>query len=543
MTAEGSLAALRADVRAFVDEARASGLFEPEVDGWFFGYSPDFSRAMAAKGWLGMTWPREYGGGGAPAEQRLVVIEELLAAGAPMNAHWVADRQTGPSILRYGSDEQRRTLLPRIAAGELFTALGMSEPGAGSDLAAIATRADRVAGGWSLTGTKIWMGNAHRAHLTVVLCRTSDSPNRAESMSQLIVDLASEGITVRPIVTLTGKPHFCEVHFDRVFVPDSMLLGTEGGGWPQVIAELAVERGGPERVMSTFVLLDRLVHVLDGVADPFVDARVGELATRLVALRALARSLLDESDDSVLAVRAAAFKEAGTRFEAEVTATVRQLADVAQVHDEVLAGLLDAAVTVGPAAGLRGGTTEIMHGIVARGLSGEPPAVRSPLAEAADGRSAALRTTTQLVGVMEAVQQLTVAHARSRVQFGRTIDTFQAVQRHLAELAGEVLLSAALLDAASSEASRGASSLLAEIARAHASASAGVVARLAHQVHGAVGFTQEHPLHELTERLLQWRNAGGSEHDRHPRIGAELRQQARGAGGLWPAITAVIDRG
>jgi acyl-CoA dehydrogenase len=208
-----------------------------------------------------MTLPRQYRGTDAGALHRFVVTEELLAAGAPVAAHWIADRQSGPALLRFGTEQQRAEILPGIARGELYFAIGMSEPDSGSDLASVRTRASRVDGGWLVNGTKLWTSGAHHAHFMITLVRTAppaQAPAEADrhaGLSQLIVDLAAPGVQVRPIRLLTGEHHFNEVVLADVFVPDSRLLGRAGDGWHQVTSELAFERSGPERILSTFPLL------------------------------------------------------------------------------------------------------------------------------------------------------------------------------------------------------------------------------------------------------------------------------------------------
>lgn len=363
-------ARLRREVRAFIAEERSAGRLAPQVDGWFFGFSREFSRAMGARGWIGMTWPAEYGGAQRPPGERFVVIEELLAAGAPMNAHWVSDRQTGPSLLRFGSEAQRRRFLPGMAAGEVATALGMSEPGAGSDLAAVATRAERVAGGWELTGTKIWTGNAHRADLLVVLARTDPNAHRSTALTQFIVELPSDRVAAEPIPTTSGHRHFCRVELDRVFVPDELVLGDVGAGWAQVTAELADERGGPERFLSLLPLLEGVRRAIAARGRDRFTTEWGLVTARVSALRALAVSLLDEREGFRLprAIRAAAFKSAATQFEADALALARRVSAEVGIDDDSR-DLLRYAVSIAPAAGLRGGTTQILDGIVARGLS------------------------------------------------------------------------------------------------------------------------------------------------------------------------------
>lgn len=191
------LRALRADVRAFIADEIASGGFVPAVDCWLNSWDEAFSRRLAARGWLGMTIPVEYGGHGRSFRERFVVTEELLAAGAPLAAHWISDRQIGPSLMKFGSEEQRRKLLPGIAKGEVFFAIGMSEPDSGSDLASVRMKAVKVDGGWQLTGSKIWTSGAHRSHWFIVLARSAplDPEHRHAGLSQFIVALDSPAST------------------------------------------------------------------------------------------------------------------------------------------------------------------------------------------------------------------------------------------------------------------------------------------------------------------------------------------------------------
>src|SRR3984957_10697742 len=251
--------ALRGDVREFIAGELAAGLWVPNSD---FGShrSAEFSRRLGARGWIGMTWPKRYGGGERSMLERYVVTEELLAAGAPVSAHWIADRQSAPMLLRYGTEEQKERFLPGICRGESFFCIGMSEPGSGSDLASITTRARRNANGWVLNGRKIWTTNAHRSHFMITLARTEEkSTERHRGMSQFIVDLKKPGIGIRPIRDLTGDEHFNEVVFENVELSEGDLVGAEGAGWPQVTAELAYERSGPERILSCMALVNTLI--------------------------------------------------------------------------------------------------------------------------------------------------------------------------------------------------------------------------------------------------------------------------------------------
>ena len=365
--------ALRAPVRAFLAEALRHLPAGVRARSWS-GYDADFSRALAQRGWLGLTLPSAYGGGGRSAFARFVVNEELLAAGAPVFAHWIADRQSGPLILKYGTEAQKRFHLPRICRGESFFCIGMSEPGSGSDLASVRSRAVREGAGWRLDGHKVWTTNAHRSHYMVALVRTSGRPeDRHRGLSQLIVDLSLPGVSVRPIEDLTGERHFCEVHFDGVRLGEDALVGREGEGWDQVVAELAFERSGPERVYSSLVLADTWLDWVRarGDADRATRALAGRLAARLATLRALSLSVtaaLERGDSPV--VEAALVKDLGTRFEQWVPAV---LADAlgAEPHVPAPPELLRALAYVthlAPSFSIRGGTREILRGMIARGL-------------------------------------------------------------------------------------------------------------------------------------------------------------------------------
>jgi acyl-CoA dehydrogenase len=366
-----SAAELRADVRRFLADELAAGAWRPRPDVWLSGWDERFSRELARRGWLGMTIPTEYGGHGASPLDRYVVTEELLAAGAPVAAHWVADRQIGPTLLRFGTEQQRRRYLPRIAAGECYFGIGMSEPDAGSDLASVRTRAVRVDGGWELTGTKVWTSGAHRAHAFFALARSAprDEGNRHAGLSQFIVELDAPGVQIRPIPLLTGAHHFNEVVFDGVFVPDAMVLGEIGAGWHQVTSELAFERSGPERFLSTFPLLTALVAELG--ASGGGAREVGALVARVWTLRRMSLAVAGSlASGQAPELAAALVKDLGTRFEGEIIDVARLLVaippDPGAEHG--FARLLADAVLHAPGFTLRGGTNEVLRGIVARGL-------------------------------------------------------------------------------------------------------------------------------------------------------------------------------
>lgn len=364
---------LRTDVRAFLAEELASGGFTPMADSWTSGYSAEFSRKLGAKGWLGMTWPKQYGGHELTALDRYVVTEELLSAGAPVALHWIADRQSGPLLLRFGTEEQRQSILPRIVRGECYFCIGMSEPDSGSDLASLRSSGKRVDGGWLVTGRKIWTSGAHLCDYMIALIRTSprDDTARHDGLSQFLIDLKSKGISIRPISNIAGEAHFNEVLFEDVFVPDSMVVGNIGDGWKQVVSELAFERSGPERFLSSFVVLREGLREIGEMPNDGAAASIGRLVAQLKALRRMSlgvNGLLQAGESPVAA--AALVKEVGTRYERTVLEDMRQhipYRPAGQSPDAYASVLRDGILHV-PSATIRGGTNEVLKGIVAREL-------------------------------------------------------------------------------------------------------------------------------------------------------------------------------
>lgn len=362
---------LRSSIRSFL----AGETFVPRSDAWLTGHDLEFSRRLADAGFVGMTIPKRYGGHGRSFLERYVVIEELLAAGAPVAAHWFADRQVGPLLLRHGTEAQRMALLPKIASGRCFFSIGMSEPGAGSDLAAIRTHAEHVDGRFIVRGHKIWTSHAHRSDYMLTLCRTDPpQPSRRHGLSQLVIDLRAPGVDIRPIALLTGEDHFSEVFLDGVEASDEMLIGTRGGGWDQVISELAYERSGPERVLTTFPLLVELVRELGPDLDERQRVSIGRLLARTVALRRLSRSLATDLDrGSTPASEAALVKDAGSRHEQDVVETTRLALALEPRLDgrrQIDVSAADAMLAA-PGFTLRGGTNEILRGIVSRAALAE----------------------------------------------------------------------------------------------------------------------------------------------------------------------------
>ena len=357
--------ALRAEVRAFLAQALPDHDPAERAKSWL-GFDPAFSRKLAEKGWIGMTWPKRYGGHERTALERYVVVEELVLAGAPVLAHWIADRQSGPLILRFGTEAQKQKYLPPITRGKTCFAIGMSEPDVGSDLAAVRTRAVRADGGWIVNGSKIWTSNAHRCQAMIALFRTGTPESRQAGLTQFVVDLPTPGVTVNPIIDMAGDHHFNEVVFQDCFLPDDQLLGSEGSGWAQVTSELALERSGPERFMSSMPLLSQMVARADGA-----EAAIGRLVARHAVLRQMSLSIagqLEQGRDPQL--EAACLKDLGGNLEQLVPHLAHDLMPEAPIlagNASAYAVTLAKTMEMAPSFSIRGGAREILRSIIARG--------------------------------------------------------------------------------------------------------------------------------------------------------------------------------
>ena len=364
--------ALRAEVRAFLAEAMPAISPLRRCRNWS-GADAEFSRKLGQRGWIGMTWPKRYGGHERSTLERYVVLEEMLAAGAPVGAHWVADRQSGPLLMRYAPDTLAPRLVPRIARGEAFFCIGMSEPDSGSDLASIRTRADRRIDkngqGWVINGRKLWTSGAHRAHFMIALVRTGDrSENRHGGMSQFLVDMQTPGLTVRPIVNQLGEHDFNEVTFDDVFVPNENLIGAEGEGWQQVGAELAFERSGPERYLSSSQLLLEMLDEADA-DDPRHAVTLGRVVAQYATLRQMSlgvAGMLSRGENPALA--AALVKDQGALVEQAMPDLAHDLFGGRVAPGSTLDQAMHYTALAVPSFSLRGGTREIMRGMIAKGM-------------------------------------------------------------------------------------------------------------------------------------------------------------------------------
>jgi len=365
---------LRKEVRAFLAEEVAAGTFVPDRPGHGDAHNRAFSQRVGAKGWIGMTWPKKYGGHERNFLERYVVTEEFRVANAPVRLHFVADRQSGPILLKYAPEHIKQDILPRICRGELCFVIGMSEPGSGSDLFAAKTKATKADGGWRINGSKIWTSNAHVADYMLALFRTSPATkeNRRHGLTQFLMDMKSPGITVNPIYQMTGQHDFNEVVFDNTFVSDDHVLGEIDGAWKQVTSELAYERSGPERFLETYYVLAELVRALGPDPDLRSAEGLGRLVAQLHTLRRMSVSvagMLQAGKEPV--VEASIVKDVGTIWEQKLPERVRELSAFLEPEasnrvtlDEQIAF----ALTIAPKLTIQGGTTEILRGIIARGL-------------------------------------------------------------------------------------------------------------------------------------------------------------------------------
>ena len=357
---------IREEVRAFLDrELDTSQILRSDAAG---GASADFSRKVAEQGWVGMTWPKAYGGAERSFLERYVVSEELIASGAPVSLHWAGDRQSGPLLLKYGSEAQKQYFLPKIVKSECFFSIGMSEPDSGSDLASIRTSATKTDGGWILNGSKIWTSSAHLTDYMVTLVRTEPvGENRHAGMSQFLVNLADENVTIRGIKDIAGKRDFNQIFFDDVFLPDNRLVGEPGNGWEQVMSELAYERSGPERFLSAFRLVVEFAREIETNPTDAQLTLLGQIAAQMVTLRRMSLSVAGMlGAGTVPLTEAALIKDVGTAHERMIPELIR-LSGLDKPSRRFV-DTLDETLLNAPSFTLRGGTREILRGVIARGL-------------------------------------------------------------------------------------------------------------------------------------------------------------------------------
>lgn len=366
----------RGEVRGFLEAELRSGTFVPQTDGWLGCFSPQFSRKLAEKKWIGLSWPKEYGGGGRGHLDRLILTEELLRIGAPCGAHWFADRQVGPCIISYGSEQQKRDYLPRIMRAEMFFGLGLSEPESGSDLASVRTSAVDSGDHFIVNGQKVWTSLAHHATHIYLVVRTDATVPKHKGISELVVDMTLPGITVRPLIDMTGERHFNEVFFDNVKVPKSCLMGKLNNGWNQITTQLDFERSGAERVMGNYPLLQALIeHVSKIGADQGTRRKVAALAAdfevgRLLIYRVasmIESGKLPRHETAMAKNYCAEYEQRLARAAMEIAGLYGQLG--ADARASVLVRHAQESYLYAQGYTLMGGTAEILRNIIAtRGL-------------------------------------------------------------------------------------------------------------------------------------------------------------------------------
>ncbi len=356
------LLALQAEAEEVARQAVAT--YGVHDDAWINGYSREFSRELGARGWIGMTWPTQWGGGGRTVLERFVVTEALIRAGAPIAASWFADRQMGPTLLAYGTDDQKREFLPGILAGEAGWCIGMSEPNSGSDLASLTTRAVRDGDTWIVTGQKIWTSFGETADYCYLICRTSTEGPPHAGISELIVPLDSPGITVNAITDMTTNRHFCEVFYDEVRVPAANLVGAEGGSWKQTMRQLEHERGGIDRLVSNYALYLDARDRAD-TTNPLVRQEIARLESAYAIGRLLVlREVMGQAPKSF----SAATKAYCTEHEQRVAEFVARTCGA----DTMLWGRRARTICYGPAYTIMGGTSNVLRNIIGERVLGLP---------------------------------------------------------------------------------------------------------------------------------------------------------------------------
>jgi alkylation response protein AidB-like acyl-CoA dehydrogenase len=378
---------LRQDVREFLQEEIRQGVFQITEDAWMTGTSREFSQKLAKRGWIGMTYPKEYGGGGRSYMERLIVTEELLRVGAPVRAHWTGDRQVGPAIAQFGTEEQKKEFLPKIIRGELTISLGFSEPEAGSDLASLRTTATEQEDCFLVNGQKIWTSSAHLSEYIYLLARTDQSVPKHRGLSLFLLDTKLAGITIRPILDIVGHHHFCEVFLEDVKMPKNALLGKKNYGWNQVGENLVFERAGMERLMTNYPLYERLKAYVRETDQgeralskiPWIRDKMAELEMRFETARLMVYRCAWQLDRIGQTKYVPNWETAMTKafcvdFEQDLANSATKIAGLYGNLVEgskwvPLDGMIGRSYLCSPGYSLQGGSQEILKGIIAmRGL-------------------------------------------------------------------------------------------------------------------------------------------------------------------------------
>jgi alkylation response protein AidB-like acyl-CoA dehydrogenase len=375
--------AFRREVRDFLEAEIAAGTFQPICDGWIQGYSPEFTRKVAAKGWIGITWPEEYGGQGRSNIDRLILTEELLRYGAPAACHWFADRQIGRSIIAYGTEEQKQEFLPQILKGEAYIGLGMSEPESGSDLASLQTKATEDGDDFVIDGQKMWTSCASYMTHVYLVARTDPDAPKHRGISEFIIDARLPGISVTPTIDITGSEAWGEVFYDGVRIPKKYLIGEKNRGFYQILNQLDYERAGLERLMGNYPLFDAIIRFAKETKragrplseDPLIRNKLAQLEVEFEMGRLLTyRVVLVIEEGRSPNVEAAMAKTYCTTFEQRLANVAT---DILGAYGQLMAesewapifGMAPHSYLGSKGYSLQAGTTEVLRNIVAsRGL-------------------------------------------------------------------------------------------------------------------------------------------------------------------------------
>ena len=368
----------RQEIRNFLEEEIKKGYWEPACDAWIQGFDPEFTKRVAQRGWIGLTWPKEYGGQGLSYIDRLILTEEILRYGAPAACHWFADRQIGGSIVTYGTDEQKKELLPKIIAGEAYIGLGMSETEAGCDLASLQTRAIEDGDDYIINGQKTWTSGGSFVNHLYLLARTDPDAPKHKGISEFIIPADLPGIKRTPMIDITGTEAWNDVFFDEVHVPKKCLIGEKNRGFLQALQQLDYERSGMERLMGNYPLFDAIVQftkenklsqesvIRNKLAQLRIEFEVGRLLIYRVAL------VMDEGrapnrEAAMSKAYSTAFEQRLAKAAMEILGPYGQL-----LSDSKLAPIRGLAVhsyLASKGYSLQAGTSEILKNILAtRGL-------------------------------------------------------------------------------------------------------------------------------------------------------------------------------
>ena len=373
----------RQEVRDFLEGEISQGAWQPSCDAWIQGYSPEFTKKLSEKGWLGLTWPEEYGGQGRPHIDRLILTEELLRYGAPAACHWFADRQIGGGILRYGTEEQKKEYLPKILSGEAYVGLGLSEPEAGSDLASLRTRATEDGDNYRIDGQKMWTSCGMFMNYLYVVARTDPDAPQHRGISEFIFPTDQPGITITPTLDITGSTAWAEVFFDGLVIPKTSMIGEKNRGFYQVVNQLDYERAGLERLMGNYPLFDAIIKFVKETKlngdylsnDPFIRQKLGKLQSDFEIGRLLTyHVVLVMEEGRAPNVEASMAKAYSTSFEQELA---KVSMDILGLYGQLIGeskyapifGMAPHSYLGSKGYSLQAGSSEVLRNVIAtRGL-------------------------------------------------------------------------------------------------------------------------------------------------------------------------------